>query len=523
MSRFVQNRRGALYSGIWLLLFAALWEGIALLRPEFSVVMPRLGLIAARFFKMLVDGRLLHGIAYSSVAVLVALFLSFLIALVLLYASRRSFLRSGVDTASALLGSLPGVAILPLVILWFGLTPLSLLCILVHAMLWPIRVSMSAAKDRLETQFGDFVTNYRIPYRRVFVGIFLQGAAMDLVGAARVAWSRGWRAVISVEMIFGLTGSGSGLGWLIYERRMYMDTAGMLAALFALSLCGLLFERGILGRRFRRSRESMASRAERSEMLQESTAPPAAPPAASRSACGPSGGSGEPGAVWSAPAAFAIGEPLLEVRSLTKAYPGEPPLFAPITFRLHRGEFLVLMGCSGVGKSSLLRILGGLDSSFDGEMIRHTKKASDSFAPLVFQESDTLLSWKSVEQNLMFVRPEITRDELTSILRAVGLFEHRNKRASELSGGMKQRLAVARAVVTRADVLLMDEPFTGLDANTRHDMWNFILDLRRTLGLTILLVTHSEEEATVLGDRILRLETWGLGVNPCDRNDCGKR
>lgn len=493
-SKGTLRRWSGMFSMLWVFFFAGLWELIASIRPDVQGVMPRLGAVLERFFRMLADGRLLTSVFYSMSAVLIALVLSFALAILFLYVSRRGFLRSGVDTAAALFGSVPGVAILPLVILWFGLSRASLLWILVHAMIWPIWIAMSSAKDRMEERFGEFVVNYRIPYHRFFLQIVLQGSLSDCIAALRVAWSRGWRAVISVEMIFGLTGNGSGLGWLIYERRMYMDTAGMLAALLGLALCGLLFERGILARLGRkRTGQSVSSPREKTAFVIDKKA---LTDALVSIDCGAE-----------AMAQKEFGPVLLEARGLSKRYEGGEPLFEELSFGIREGELLVLMGRSGVGKSSLLRMLAGIDPYYDGEIILADP---DAMIPLVFQESDTLLAWKSVEENLRFVRPTIASSELDTLLAAVGLDAHREKSADQLSGGMKQRLGVARAIATEAKLLLMDEPFAGLDTETRHEMWDWIRKLRRELGLTLVLVTHSEEEASALGDRILRLEGEAL-------------
>ncbi len=216
-------------------------------------------------------------------------------------------------------------------------------------------------------------------------------------------------------------------------------------------------------------------------------------------------------------AAERLPAPLLQVDGLTLEYAtGVHVVRAThrVSFDLHRGDRLVLLGASGCGKSSLLKAIAGFIESREGE-IRLDGRAVHGPGPdriVVFQEFDQLPPWKTVVANVMFPllaarlcgRRE-ARERALDALAKVRLTEFADAYPHTLSGGMKQRVAIARALAMRPRVLLMDEPFAALDALTRRRMQEELLALWETLGFTLLFVTHSIEEALVVGNRIVVL------------------
>jgi NitT/TauT family transport system ATP-binding protein len=182
-----------------------------------------------------------------------------------------------------------------------------------------------------------------------------------------------------------------------------------------------------------------------------------------------------------------------------------------VSFRAEEGERLVLLGPSGCGKSSILKAVAGFLRPATGSIkVRGREVAGPGPDRIVvFQEFDQLLPWKTVRQNVEFPlrmasklgKSEI-RERTEATLRKVGLERVLDSYPHTLSGGMKQRAAIARALVTDADVLLMDEPFAALDALTRSQLQGELLDLAEELGFTLLFVTHSIEEAILIGTRL---------------------
>jgi NitT/TauT family transport system ATP-binding protein len=174
------------------------------------------------------------------------------------------------------------------------------------------------------------------------------------------------------------------------------------------------------------------------------------------------------------------------------------------------GEFVALLGPSGCGKSTLLYLIAGLEDATGGS-IRSFDDPVAAPSPdrsLIFQET-SLFPWLTVWQNVSFGlaihgRPEAERRAVAKeALQRVGLSAAFDKRPDELSGGMRQRVAVARALAMRPKVLLMDEPFAALDVQTRQRMQDFLVDVWRTSGASVLFVTHHIDEAVALADRVV--------------------
>jgi NitT/TauT family transport system ATP-binding protein len=185
-----------------------------------------------------------------------------------------------------------------------------------------------------------------------------------------------------------------------------------------------------------------------------------------------------------------------------------------VSFEVHRGDRFILLGASGCGKSSLLKAVGGFLAPAEG-FIKLNDRPVERPGPdrmMVFQEFDQLMPWKTVEQNVAFPMLKTGRWSKREALERAALFtnkvnlrQFRNSYPHMLSGGMKQRVAIARAMAMEPDILLMDEPFAALDALTRRKMQEDLLQLWDDTRSTILFVTHSIEEAIIVGSRILVL------------------
>lgn len=189
---------------------------------------------------------------------------------------------------------------------------------------------------------------------------------------------------------------------------------------------------------------------------------------------------------------------------------GDVAALRNIGFEVQKGEFVTVVGPSGCGKSTLLRILAGLARASDGEVSISGRMVSGPGPDVgvVFQ-APVLLPWRNVLQNVLVPAEIQKRDQTTAVERArhyldmVGLSGFETKFPGELSGGMQQRVGIARALVNDPSLLLMDEPFGALDAMTRESMNLELLRLKERTGSTIMLVTHSIPEAVFLGDRVV--------------------
>ena len=209
-------------------------------------------------------------------------------------------------------------------------------------------------------------------------------------------------------------------------------------------------------------------------------------------------------------------EVILEVKHLGKIYKtakGEVTALKDINFKTHRREFVCVIGPSGCGKSTLIRILAGLESHSSGDVLLDDKPVTGPGRDrgMVFQ-GYTLFPWLTVKKNVMFglemnnANTEEAAREASLWLELVGLEKFANAYPHELSGGMKQRVAIARALVNKPRILLMDEPFGALDAQSRAKMQAHLLEIWRNVDVTIVFITHDLDEAIFLADRILVLK-----------------
>jgi NitT/TauT family transport system ATP-binding protein len=208
------------------------------------------------------------------------------------------------------------------------------------------------------------------------------------------------------------------------------------------------------------------------------------------------------------------GAAILEAEHLTLDYvteAGRIRAVEDVSFTVARGERLVLLGPSGCGKSTILKAIAGFLRPTDGHILldgREVKKPGPDRV-VVFQEFDQLLPWKTVRENVAFplkVARGKSRAEASQIaeqaLVKVGLARALDAYPHTLSGGMKQRAAIARALAAEPEVLLMDEPFAALDALTRANLQNDLLDLAEELKFTLIFVTHAIEEAVLIGSKL---------------------
>jgi NitT/TauT family transport system ATP-binding protein len=237
--------------------------------------------------------------------------------------------------------------------------------------------------------------------------------------------------------------------------------------------------------------------------------------------------------------ASSLPEPLLRARGVTLEYrTAERHVRAThrVDFDVHRGDRFVLLGPSGCGKSTLLKAVAGFIAPHEGriELDGCTITGPGPDRVVVFQEFDQLPPWKTVLQNVMFpllasrqLKKPQAKARALHWLGKVGLADFADAYPHTLSGGMKQRVAIARALAMQPEVLLMDEPFAALDALTRRKMQEELLALWEELRFTLLFVTHSIDEALLVGNRILLLTPHPgrvraeLNGHQFDRNNAG--
>jgi len=205
--------------------------------------------------------------------------------------------------------------------------------------------------------------------------------------------------------------------------------------------------------------------------------------------------------------------PFLAVRDLNKVFHignEEVEALRGVNLVIDKGEFVCLIGASGCGKSTLLRIIAGFEKPSSGhvDIYDHPVDGPGSDRGMVFQDY-ALFPWLNVRENITFgprqkgLSTAEVRDIAEEYLNMVGLAPFADRFPAQLSGGMKQRVAIARVLANEANVLLMDEPFGALDALTREQLQDELLQIWARTGVTVIFVTHSVEEATLLADRVV--------------------
>lgn len=206
-----------------------------------------------------------------------------------------------------------------------------------------------------------------------------------------------------------------------------------------------------------------------------------------------------------------IAAPILSLRHVGKVFGGTVTALDDMSLDIHDGDFVSLLGPSGCGKSTALRLIAGLMRPTAGRIVwSDTGRASTGGQDLgvVFQEP-TLMPWATVEDNIWLpmrlarINKSAVRQEIDEILDVVGLSGFEKAYPRELSGGMKMRVSIARAMVTRPRLILMDEPFAALDEITRFKLNNDLLEMQARIGCTVIFVTHSVFESAFLSNRIV--------------------
>lgn len=241
LSKLLKNR--LVVRGLWMAAFVLVWALGAGHSGISPMLLPSPKDVAVVLWDSLSNGDLLYQSAYSLWIIVIGLLIGIVLAFALALVSLRFKTVSGlVDTVTAIAHPLPGIAILPLVMIWFGTGTGAITALIVHSCLWPMLINLLAGFRATPAIYTDVGRNLSVgPLAAVFE-ILIPSSMSYLLSGAKIGWARAWRALISAEMVFGAIGAKGGIGWYIFKQRTFMNTAGLFAGIIVVIAIGMLME-----------------------------------------------------------------------------------------------------------------------------------------------------------------------------------------------------------------------------------------------------------------------------------------
>lgn len=244
-SKWITNR--TVQRVFWVSLFLIAWELIARSGKYDPLIFPSLEEIFKTLTVSVLEGDLVRQVLYTLKLIAEGFAIALVIALFLALLAFVSKIGEGfVDTLLAIAHPLPGLALLPLVILWLGTGAPSIIFIIVHSVVWPLLLNLMIGFKSIPKIYKQIGYNYELSPVQIVAHIMIPAAFPYFLAGVKTGWARAWRAIIGAEMVFGAAGGTGGIGWFIFTKRVFMDTAGMFAGIFVIILIGILVEELIL-------------------------------------------------------------------------------------------------------------------------------------------------------------------------------------------------------------------------------------------------------------------------------------
>lgn len=231
------------YRVLWLVLIAGIWQVIAMFRVVDPSLMPSLDAVLRYLLNAIWTGDIIEATVFSLILIAKGMLIGLSVALtVSAIAMVNPVFASFLGTVTALAHPLPGVALLPLIIVWLGTGTESIILIIVHSVIWPAILNATAGFRSIPRIYREVGQNFGLSQAAIIGRIFIPASLPHLLAGLKIGWARAWRALISAEMIFGAAGGHGGLGWYIFEKRVFMDTTGIYAGIVVIVIIGMLVE-----------------------------------------------------------------------------------------------------------------------------------------------------------------------------------------------------------------------------------------------------------------------------------------
>ena len=228
---------------LWIVLLLLVWEITVLLKLIPQSALPSIEDVCKELIKAITKGELLRQTFNSISIILKAMVISFIMALIIIYLSEISkIFKSFLDTVILILNPLPGVAILPLIMIWFGISENAILAIIVHAIVWPLIINLNTGLNDMPKVYREISMNLGLSSLKFIKDILLYSTMPFIISGFKIGWARAWRALISAEMIFGAVGSVGGIGIYIYRQRAFANPSGIFAGLIIVMVIGIFIE-----------------------------------------------------------------------------------------------------------------------------------------------------------------------------------------------------------------------------------------------------------------------------------------
>ena len=228
---------------LWVALILLIWQLVVMLTGISPLLFPSPIKVAAVLYSSIVNGDLLYQALFSLLIIVQGLCIGTALAFLLALFSMRFIVAEDlIDTICAIFHPLPGIAILPLIIMWFGTGTGAITAIIVHACLWPMLLNITAGFRSVPPIYTDVGRNLSVKPFIITAEILIPASCTYIISGIKIGWARAWRALISAEMVFGAIGSKGGIGWYIFKQRTFMNTAGLFAGIIVVIVIGMLVE-----------------------------------------------------------------------------------------------------------------------------------------------------------------------------------------------------------------------------------------------------------------------------------------